>query len=87
MVPQVSEPSVPAGGDTTARKRHAVDVPSYSSAPALVMLSRHRVVEFPLLGPLNINGGRLWLLCIVLIVGDLSVNPDSKCDSSNNGNT
>lgn len=38
---------------------------------ALVMLSRRRVVEFPLLGPLNINGVRLWLLCIVLTVGVL----------------
>ncbi|MCU6243805.1 hypothetical protein [Enterobacter asburiae] len=38
---------------------------------ALVMVSRRRVVAFPLLGPLNINGVRLWLLCIVLIVGGL----------------
>lgn len=36
---------------------------------ALVMLSRRRVVEFPLLGPMRLNGVRLWLVCIVLTLG------------------
>lgn len=37
----------------------------------LVMLSRRRVVEFPLLGPVNLNGARLWLLCLLLAIGGL----------------
>lgn len=38
---------------------------------ALVMVSRRRVVAFPLLGPVNLNGARLWLLCILLTLGGL----------------
>ncbi|WP_262484730.1 MULTISPECIES: hypothetical protein [Citrobacter] len=37
----------------------------------LVMLSRRQVVEFPLLGPVNLNGARLWLLCLLLAIGGL----------------
>lgn len=37
----------------------------------LVMLSRRRVVEFPLLGPMSLNGVRLWLLCLLLVIGGL----------------
>ena len=38
---------------------------------ALVMVSRRRVVVFPLLGPVNLNGARLWLLCFLLTLGVL----------------
>lgn len=37
----------------------------------LVMISRRRTVVFPLMGPLNLNGVRLWVVCAVLALWGL----------------
>lgn len=66
---QAPEVAVSSGRCAVSRRHGPVDTQAHP--PVLVMVSRRRVVVFPLPGPVDLNGARLWLLCFLLTLGVL----------------